>query len=519
MGQEFILAQQPDEAQQAAVAPQTERVELAEQAEETQPAKLAPSTEPEAEVMGTEQAPPSAEAEETTEAEEAPPAEVEAQETAQPEEAPLAETAPEPEPPPQASKESSEPAEENLQAVLMAQGIGAPPGEENPMEALLHEDDYGFRALHRGQIVEGVIVQVRPNELLVDVGSKSEGVVMQRELDRLGADRLAELSEGDTILVYVVSPEDKNGNVVLSLSRAQMERDWREAQELFDASEIFDGKVAGFNKGGLIVRVGKVRGFVPASQVVSTPERRKNGSGQDFLSALVGQDFQVKIIEIDRSRNRLILSERAAQRELRKLHKEKLLQELQVDEVREGQVISLCDFGAFVDLGGADGLVHLSELSWRRVSHPSEVLKVGDQVKVKVLNVDRERRRIGLSLKRLESDPWSTVSDRYHVDQLVEGTVTKLVKFGAFARIFDDDIEGLIHLSELSDERITHPREVVQEGDVRTLRVIRIDPERRRIGLSLKRVASDDYLDVDWGDEYDRPLPVSEDLEEEQEEN
>jgi small subunit ribosomal protein S1 len=238
------------------------------------------------------------------------------------------------------------------------------------------------------------------------------------------------------------------------------------------------------------------------------------------LSALVGQDFQVKIIEIDRSRNRLILSERAAQRELRKLHKEKLLQELQVDEVRDGQVISLCDFGAFVDLGGADGLVHLSELSWRRVSHPSEVLKVGDEVKVKVLNVDRERRRIGLSLKRLESDPWSTVSERYHIDQLVEGTVTKLVKFGAFARIFDDDIEGLIHLSELSDERITHPREVVQEGDVRTLRVIRIDPERRRIGLSLKRVASDDYLDeVDWGDEYDRPLPYDQDMEEEQDQD
>jgi small subunit ribosomal protein S1 len=181
-------------------------------------------------------------------------------------------------------------------------------------------------------------------------------------------------------------------------------------------------------------------------------------------------------------------------------------------------VISLCDFGAFVDLLGADGLVHLSELSWRRVSHPSEVLKVGDEVKVKVLNVDRERRRIGLSLKRLESDPWSSVSERYHIDQLVEGTVTKLVKFGAFARIFDDDIEGLIHLSELSDVRITHPREVVQEGDVRTLRVIRIDPERRRIGLSLKRVASDDYLDdVDWGDAYDRPRPYDADMEEGQE--
>lgn len=384
---------------------------------------------------------------------------------------------------------------------------------QHPMESLLSED-YGFRSLRRGQIVEGSIVQVQPNEILVDVGFKSEGVVMQRELERLSPEALAEMHEGDSILVYVVSPEDKNGNVVLSLSRAQTERDWRQAEEIFEAGEIFDGAVAGFNKGGLIVRVGKVRGFVPASQVVSSQQRRKGGGQEEFLSGLVGQDLQVKIIEIDRTRNRLILSERAAMRDLRKQHKEKLLSELQEGDIRTGEVISLCDFGAFVDLGGADGLVHLSELSWRRVSHPSEILKVGDEVQVYVLNVDRDRRRIGLSMKRLESDPWSLIAERYHVDQLVEGTITKLVKFGAFARIFDDDVEGLIHLSELSDERITHPREVVQEGDVRTLRVIRIDSDRRRIGLSLKRVASSDYLDADWRDGYDRAPEDDEDEDE-----
>jgi small subunit ribosomal protein S1 len=371
------------------------------------------------------------------------------------------------------------------------------------MDALL-EEDYGFRALRRGQIVEGYIVQIRPNEILVDVGSKSEGVVLSREIDRLGADGMAKLHEGDSLLVYVVSPEDKNGNVVLSLSRAQMERDWREAQEIFEAGSIFEGSVAGFNKGGLIVRVGKVRGFVPASQIFSSRSRRRGTSGEEFLSSLVGQSMQLKIIEIDRSRNRLILSERAAQRELRKKQKEQLLSELQEGDIRTGEVISLCDFGAFVDLGGADGLVHLSELSWRRVSHPGEVLEVGDEVQVYVINVDRERKRIGLSLKRLEPDPWSTIAERYDVDQLVEGTITKLVKFGAFARIFDDDIEGLIHLSELSDARIAHPREVVQEGDIRTLRIIRIDPDRRRIGLSLKRVASSEYLDADWQDGYDQ---------------
>jgi small subunit ribosomal protein S1 len=225
--------------------------------------------------------------------------------------------------------------------------------------------------------------------------------------------------------------------------------------------------------------------------------RREEGQ-ESPLAQLVGTKLQLKIIEIDRSRNRLILSERAAMREWRRQHKEQLLAELQEGDKREGEVISICDFGAFVDLGGADGLIHLSELSWRRVSHPSEVLKVGDKVNVYILNVDRERKRIGLSLKRLESDPWDTIQSRYQIGQLVEGTITKLVKFGAFARIFDDDIEGLIHLSELSDARIAHPREVVQEGDVRTLRIIRIDADRRRIGLSLKRVTSSEYLDVDW---------------------
>jgi small subunit ribosomal protein S1 len=387
----------------------------------------------------------------------------------------------------------------------------APPiAAEHPMESLL-KADFDFKALRRGQIVEGYIVQVRPDEILVDVGSKSEGIISGRELDRMGQDGVADLNEGDSVLVYVVNPEDRNGNVVLSLGRAQAERDWRQAQEMFDAGEIFEGTVAGFNKGGLIVRMGKVRGFVPASQIVSSRERGRASSGEEFLSGLVGNEFQLKIIEIDRSRNRLILSERAAMREWRKQHKEKLLAELQEGDIRKGEVISLCDFGAFVDLGGADGLVHLSELSWRRVAHPSEVLSVGDQVEVYVLNVDRDRKRIGLSMKRLEADPWQSVGERYEVGQLVEGTITKLVKFGAFARISQDDIEGLIHLSELSEERIAHPREVVQEGDVRTLRVIRIDPEQRRIGLSLKRVASSEYMDVDWQSGRDQSSAYQED--------
>jgi small subunit ribosomal protein S1 len=375
--------------------------------------------------------------------------------------------------------------------------------EQHPMASLLRSD-FDVQELRRGQVVEGVIVQIRPSEILVDVGAKSEGVILGRELERLGSEGLSELGEGDSLLVYVVTPEDKNGNPILSISRAQAERDWRDAERMFEAGEIFEGVVSGYNKGGVIVRLGQVRGFVPGSQIVSLRGKRRTQEGDNRLAELVGDKMQLKVIEIDRGRNRLILSERAAMREWRKQSKERLLAELQEGDVRTGEVISICDFGAFVDLGGADGLIHLSELSWRRVAHPSEVVKVGEEVEVYVLNVDRERKRIGLSLKRLEADPWSLIAERYHVGQLVEGTVTKLVKFGAFARIYDEDIEGLIHVSELSEERIGHPREVVAEGDIRTLRVIRIDPDKRRIGLSLKRVASSEYLDMDWQEGYDQ---------------
>ena len=374
---------------------------------------------------------------------------------------------------------------------------------QHPMESLL-STDYSFQRLRRGQIVEGVIVQIHPTAILVDVGSKSEGIITGREIERLGPEGFAELQEGGTLLVYILNPEGRTGNPILSLSRAQAERDWREAQQLFEAGKLFEGTVTGFNKGGLIVRMGKVRGFVPSSQIVSLRRRAPGPDGEEPFAGLVGKELQLKIIEIDRNRNRLILSERAAMREWRRQHKERLLAELQEGDTRTGEVISLCDFGAFVDLGGADGLIHLSELSWRRISHPGEILKVGDQVQVYILNVDRDRRRIGLSMKRLETDPWDAIAQRYRVGQLVEGTITKLVKFGAFARIFDDDIEGLIHLSELSDERIAHPREAVQEEDVRTLRIIRIDSEQRRIGLSLKRVTSEEYVDVDWQDGYDQ---------------
>jgi small subunit ribosomal protein S1 len=357
-------------------------------------------------------------------------------------------------------------------------------------------------AVQRGDILEGTIVSASPTEILIDVGCKADGVVSGRELERITPEELAELHPGDSVAVFVILPEDRDGNIILSLSRAHSLRDWRRAEELFESQEVFDGYISDCNKGGVIVNVGRLRGFVPASQLTPELHERVVVSGPQEDGAqwryLIGHDLKVKVIEVDRNRNRLILSERAATRDWRQSAKQKLLSQLQVGETRAGVVTSLCDFGAFVDLGGADGLVHLSEISWERVTHPREVLQEGQRVEVYVLEVDQEKQRIGLSLRRLMSQPWEDIAARFVVGQVVEGTITKVVNFGAFARI-GDNVEGLIHISELADARINHPHEVVHEGDAVPLKIIRIDAERRRIGLSLKQAREDVVLD--WREE------------------
>jgi small subunit ribosomal protein S1 len=247
------------------------------------------------------------------------------------------------------------------------------------------------------------------------------------------------------------------------------------------------------------VPIGNLRGFVPASQI-SVWRRPSDSTGESpeaRWASMIGDDISVKVIEVDRQRHRLILSERSALQETRETIKDRLLDELTEGTVRSGRVTSLADFGAFVNIDGADGLVHLSEISWERVNHPNEVLKVGQEVQVKVIAVDRERKRIGLSIRQTLPDPWMKKIDNLRDGQLVQGTVTHLTKFGAFARL-GEDLEGLIHVSELSESRINHPKEVVKEGDVLTLRIIKIDPERRRIGLSLRKVDSPAYADLDW---------------------
>ncbi|MCC6454358.1 MAG: S1 RNA-binding domain-containing protein [Caldilineaceae bacterium] len=389
---------------------------------------------------------------------------------------------------------------DTFQASTMAFGLAEGTDEVHPMTLLLDEIDKTLLEPQGGDIRTGIIVDKRPHEILVDIGYKSEGIVSGREIERL-SDSFASLSIGDEVPVYVLR-EDKDGNLLLSISRAQAEKDWERAETLMASQHIFESCVAAYNRGGVIVKIGQVRGFVPASQLSADSQSQgeeQTDESDDRWAQLVGMNLMLKVIDIDRKRNRLILSERLAVREWRRQQKEQLLDRLTEGDVYPGVISSIADFGAFVDLGGADGLIHLSELSWNRVNHPSEVVSVGDNVKVQILSVDQERRRIGLSLRRLQPQPWDVVNETYEVGQVVRGRITKLVNFGAFARLEKDGIEGLIHVSELTDRRITHPKEVVSEGEEYDLRIIRIDTDKRRMGLSLKQALPPSAeSEIDW---------------------
>ena len=363
-----------------------------------------------------------------------------------------------------------------------------------------------IKPLRRGEVVDGEVMGFSEDGgILVNIGHKSEGVVQQREMRSLSQEDLQNLQIGDQIITYVLRPESADNAAILSIDRALGETGWRELEQCLEDNETVEGSILGFNKGGAIVDVRKVQGFVPMSQLVSVPrdifrDRSETEEDPDAEARRMerqaeetGKTLQLKILEINRSRNRAIFSERQAVQEWRDAQKARLVQELQVGEVRKGVVTGISSFGAFVDLGGADGLVHISEMSWGPVGRPEDVVSIGDQLDVFVLRVDVENKKIALSLRRLEPEPWETIHERLHVDDIVDAQITKLTNFGAFARV-EGNIEGLIHISELSDRVIGHPREVVQEGEDVKLKVLRIEPERRRLGLSLKQTMDNPFM-------------------------
>ena len=373
----------------------------------------------------------------------------------------------------------------------------SPPSEIMDMETLLAQEGLGLGNIpERGDIRKGVITAITSNEILIDVQSKADGLIAGRELEGINSQTLTGFQIGEEILVYVLEPEDNNGHVVLSYTRAQEEQDWEKVESSLESGEAITTFVEGYNKGGLLVPVGQLRGFVPGS-LVSVFREGDGGSPEDRWNEAIGKEITLKVIEVDRSRQRLILSERDAIGETREAIKDQLLDNLAVGDRVSGYVSSLADFGAFVNIQGVDGLVHLSELSWDHVDHPSDLVKVGQELEVEVISIDEDKRRIGLSMRRLLDNPWIEKAEEIQEGQLIQGTITNLTDFGAFARIENTDLEGLIHISELSLDRVGHPSEVVSVGETLALRVISLDMERHRIGLSLEKVDSDEFAATD----------------------
>jgi small subunit ribosomal protein S1 len=354
---------------------------------------------------------------------------------------------------------------------------------EGPDGELVPDYDAAFPEINEGEVVHGTVVRVDKDEVLVDIGYKSEGVIPVAELTiRRSVNPADEVSVGEEIDALVLTKEDTEGRLILSKKRARFELAWKRIEAAAESGEPVIGKVIEVVKGGLILDLG-VRGFLPASLV----DIRRVQDLDEFL----GKELRCKVIELNRSRNNVVLSRRAVLEDERKEMRQAILDRLSPGDVIEGQISNIVDFGAFVDLDGMDGLIHISELSWSHVNHPSEVLDIGQTVKVKVLDIDRDRQRISLGLKQTQTDPWQQVVDSYREDDVVEGRVAKVVTFGAFVEILPG-VEGLVHISELAAHHVENPREVVSQGDAVNVRILEIDGERRRLSLSLKRVEEGD---------------------------
>jgi small subunit ribosomal protein S1 len=350
---------------------------------------------------------------------------------------------------------------------------------------LVPDYDAKIVSFDEGDVLTGTVVRVDRDEILVDVGYKSEGVIPLSELSiRRNIDPSEEVALGDEVDALVLTKEDNEGRLILSKKRARFEKAWRRIEEAAESGEAVEGLVIEVVKGGLIIDLG-VRGFLPASLV----DIRRVQDLDEFL----GQPLRCRVIELNRSRNNVVLSRRAVLEEERREVRQRILDTLDVGLVVDGQISNIVDFGAFVDLDGIDGLIHISELSWSHVTHPSEILEIGQKVRVKVLDIDRDRQRISLGLKQTQTDPWQQVLDHYHQDDVVHGRVTKAVTFGAFVEIVPG-VEGLVHISELAAHHVENPREVVQNGQDVLVKIIEIDAERRRLSLSIKRVEEEDEV-------------------------
>ncbi len=374
---------------------------------------------------------------------------------------------------------------------------------EGPDGELVPDYESTFPEINEGQVVHGTVVRVDKDEVLVDIGYKSEGVIPTAELSiRRSVNPADEVAVGEEVDALVLTKEDAEGRLILSKKRARFELAWKRIEGAAESGEPVDGRVIEVVKGGLILDLG-VRGFLPASLV----DIRRVQDLDEFL----GQELRAKVIELNRSRNNVVLSRRAVLEEERKDQRQRILDKLNPGDVVEGQISNIVDFGAFVDLDGMDGLIHISELSWSHVNHPSEVLEIGQTVNVKVLDIDRERQRISLGLKQTQADPWQQVLEAYKEGDVVDGKVTKVVTFGAFVEILPG-VEGLVHISELAQHHVENPREVVsQSQDVKVL-ILEVDAERRRLSLSMKRVDDDGLEGEDDGSQLTPNLGLSEEV-------
>ena len=359
------------------------------------------------------------------------------------------------------------------------------------LEELLDQHDYKLPQV--GDIRQGIILSISPQGVIVDLSLKRDGLVPPSDLSKLDPEERDALKINDELFVYVLNT-DKQDSLVVSINLARLNQDWIKAEEMLESGEIIEAEIIGYNKGGAIVPYGRLRGFVPISHLTEMSPGLGDRRRQQRLAQLRGQTVPLKVIEVNRRRRRLVLSQREAQKEWDAKRRGELLESLEEGQTRTGRVSGLRDFGAFVNLGGADGLIHISQLAWHRVEHPREVLRIGEEIEVYIMRVDHETQRISLSRKKILPNPWDTVTERYRENQLVEGLITRLVDYGAFAEV-EPGVEGLLHVSQLSRGTVENVSEVVQEGETHLLRIVNIDMKRQRMGLSLKAVTAMEQIE------------------------